>query len=114
MGLYDTFFDGKKSVQLKNFNPNLRAYKKGDKIQHYGNYPKDAFFFCFAIPEDIVLVQDKKFIKIMGREEALKKAIRENIRVFDCQSQEYSVGIIKVKRYSKKIGMRKKGEKRVI
>lgn len=114
MGVYDTFVDGKKNVQLKNFDNLLKVYRKGDAIQNYRNYPDDALFFCFAQPNDFVLIRNKKFMKIITYSEALDIIEKEKLKVFDCRDVEYKLEIVKIKKFPKKKGLRKKGEIRVI
>lgn len=91
MGLYDTFIDKEKSVQLKNFQPILfRCYKKGDKIENYCEHPKDALFFCFVDATLFVLVKNQIFVRIINLKEASEIARKEKLRIFNCWDEEFT------------------------
>jgi hypothetical protein len=85
MGCYDTFGDGKKEVQLKNFGSCLSYYKVGDKIPMLRfKYPENGLFFCFVNPRAFVLIEKSIFKGIVSYEDALKS----KYRVWDCGGNE--------------------------
>ena len=86
MGMFDTFWDKKKEIQLKNFDCVMRNYSVGDKIpmKEFG-YPKTASFYCFAhIKAGFVIVKDNIFIGI-------KKKPLKNETIFSCGGEEVVV-----------------------
>jgi hypothetical protein len=90
MGCYDTFIDGSKEIQLKNFGCNFYNYKVGDTIstEEY-HYPKDCLFFCWATPQlGFVCIKDSKFVGIISRDDVFdSKYIK--IRIWDCSGIEH-------------------------
>jgi hypothetical protein len=85
MGVYDTFVDGKKEIQLKNFGSCMSDYKVGDKIpmRRFG-YPENGLFFCFVNPRDFVLIEKSIFKGIVSYDDVLKS----KHRIWDCGGNE--------------------------
>lgn len=91
MGVYDIFVDGKKDVQLKNFDCIMKVYNKGDKVplEKHG-YPKSAMFFCFVNPKRFVVIVDGIFKRIVEIEEILKhEGDYVNFKIWNCHGEEF-------------------------
>lgn len=88
MGCFDTFIDGKKEVQLKNFGSFLCDYEIGAAIpmKKFG-YPKDGLFFCFVNPDAVVLIEDSMFKGIITHDKALNVYTH---RIWDCGGNEFT------------------------
>jgi hypothetical protein len=86
MGLFDTFIDKKKEIQLKNFGCILKTYSVGDRVPMRKNgYPATANFYCWANPkEGFVVVIKHVFVGIR------KKPAKG--KIFDCSGEEVGVG----------------------
>lgn len=72
MGIFDTFTDGDKCVQLKLFPYSFEWYGVGDKVpkkrgQDDPVYPKSYQAYCFAAPGLFVTVKDNRFVGISGK-----------------------------------------------
>jgi hypothetical protein len=94
MGLYDTFVDGEKEVQLKNFECCMANYEKGDKIpMRRFRYPKNGLFFCWATRNGVVVIKNNIFIGIEPFEALNEKGLpllkKYPFRIWDCSGSEY-------------------------
>ena len=86
MGLYDTFIDGKKEIQLKTFDCYMHEYKKGSKVpmKDFG-FPPTASFFCSFCPKDgFIIIKKNIFIGI-------RKTPIKDKPIFDCHGKKYEV-----------------------
>jgi len=94
MGLYDTFIDGKREVQLKNFECCLADYEKGRKIpmSKFG-YPKNGLFFCWCARNGVVVIKNNVFIRIEPYEVLYEKGLpilkKYPFRLWDCNGREW-------------------------
>ena len=86
IGLFDTFIDGNKKVQLKNFDPFQDTYNKGDdltrKIQEL-LLPMTVSYFCIA--------EDLNELNVVHVKNGIFTGIDNNIEfpLFDCTGKYY-------------------------
>jgi hypothetical protein len=99
MGLFDTFVDGNKAVQLKNFDPGLSTYRVGDKIptENFG-YPASCSFVCFTQPTECVVVRNGVFKGI-----TTGPSSEIEYPVFDCSGTLVATTAPQLLRYMKRM-----------